>query len=337
MAQLLDMAMRDDWHGPGEGWAIDRRPGILVVAPPVDRDEGAAMASGAGFRIIASFAPVEASHRLPDIIGADALLVDLRMMQPDDPRLANLLTALLAWPGWRDARVLMLVDLGTVEAVAAATHLPFDRLLCEASMSDIGLALCLLAREDAATAVLHDMSRESDAARLEALSEEVRRLAQTIDRLARDGRSDPASALRETAPEYARSPTSETPRRSRGDGRGGTVPMRGDIRTLIQLRRMRDRFLPGDLFADPAWDMILDLMGARLDGKRVSVSSLCIAAAVPPTTALRWIAQLTERGICERRNDPDDARRVFISLSDEAADGLSRWFAATRQAGVRFT
>jgi hypothetical protein len=41
-----------------------------------------------------------------------------------------------------------------------------------------------------------------------------------------------------------------------------------------------------DLFADPGWDILLDLYAARQEGKQVSVSSLCIAAAVPPTTAL---------------------------------------------------
>jgi DNA-binding MarR family transcriptional regulator len=60
------------------------------------------------------------------------------------------------------------------------------------------------------------------------------------------------------------------------------------------------------------------------------VSSLCIAAAVPPTTALRWIRQLTDRGILIRQADPVDGRRVFIALSDEAAEAISRWFTAIR-------
>src|SRR3546814_5506642 len=47
-----------------------------------------------------------------------------------------------------------------------------------------------------------------------------------------------------------------------------------EIRDMLRLRRLRDRFFPGDLFADPAWDMLLDLMAAHLSGQRVSVSSL---------------------------------------------------------------
>ena len=98
---------------------------------------------------------------------------------------------------------------------------------------------------------------------------------------------------------------------------------------MLRARRLRDRHFPGELFADPAWDMLLDLMAARLAGERVSVSSLCIAAAVPPTTALRWIRNLTAQGLFEREADRDDARRIFIRLSDEGARAMEQWFAAT--------
>jgi hypothetical protein len=79
------------------------------------------------------------------------------------------------------------------------------------------------------------------------------------------------------------------------------------LREIIKLRRMRERYFPPDLFADPAWDILLDLKAARQEGQHVSVSSLCIAAAVPPTTALRWITAMTESGMLVRRQDPADA------------------------------
>ena len=103
------------------------------------------------------------------------------------------------------------------------------------------------------------------------------------------------------------------------------------IREMIKLRRLRDSYFAADLFADPAWDILLDLMAARLEERRVSVSSLCIAAAVPPTTALRWIAALTDSGILVRQKDPDDARRVFIGLSSEAEGGLRQYLAAVQE------
>jgi hypothetical protein len=97
------------------------------------------------------------------------------------------------------------------------------------------------------------------------------------------------------------------------------------IRGIIKQRRLRDSFFPSELFADPAWDILLDLMAARLEGKPVSVSSLCIAAAVPPTTALRWITAMTHNQMLVRQDDPDDARRVFIGLSDQTAVDLEHY------------
>lgn len=98
------------------------------------------------------------------------------------------------------------------------------------------------------------------------------------------------------------------------------------VRTIIRLRRARDAVFPTDLFADPAWDMLLDLYAARLEGKTVSVSSLCIAAAVPATTALRWIRSMTDAGLFLREADGNDRRRVFIALSDRAEEALDRYF-----------
>lgn len=106
---------------------------------------------------------------------------------------------------------------------------------------------------------------------------------------------------------------------------GGVTSL--DIRKMIRMRRLRDKHFPSDLFSDPAWDMLLDLMVARIDRRPVSVSSLCIASAVPATTALRWIKTMTEAGLFERRSDPSDGRRVFIALSDETAQAMHAYFA----------
>src|SRR5690606_31571439 len=103
------------------------------------------------------------------------------------------------------------------------------------------------------------------------------------------------------------------------------------IRAIIRARRLRDQFFRSDLFADPAWDMLLDLMAARIEKSRVAVSSLCIAAAVPATTALRWIKLLTDRGLFLRSADPQDGRRVYIELSDEAARGVAAYLRAVQR------
>jgi hypothetical protein len=103
------------------------------------------------------------------------------------------------------------------------------------------------------------------------------------------------------------------------------------VRSVIRLRRLRDHFFNRkDLFADPAWDMLLDLFAARLEGQTVPVSSLCIASAVAPTIALRWIDSLSKQGMFVRTADPSDGRRVRVQLSEGAADLMEQYIRAVR-------
>lgn len=107
------------------------------------------------------------------------------------------------------------------------------------------------------------------------------------------------------------------------------------VRRIIRQRQLRARFFDGALFADPAWDILLDLTAARAEHTRVSVTSLCIAAGVPPTTALRWIAQMVETGLLERIEDEIDRRRAFVALTDKAAEAMARYFAELGREGTR--
>lgn len=103
--------------------------------------------------------------------------------------------------------------------------------------------------------------------------------------------------------------------------------------TALARDHYRDRRLRGELFDDPAifgepaWDLLLDLYIAAREGKRVPVTSACIGAAVPTTTALRWLAQLEEKQLIHRENDASDARRVFVRLSDDALCRMDEFFA----------
>ena len=160
---------------------------------------------------------------------------------------------------------------------------------------------------------------------IESLQEEVQRIGRMLARLAAEpaAQREPPSPFIDdhvsaAARAYHAGPTSAYD--------GPTVSSR-DVRTVIRQRRLRDELFDAELFADPAWDMLLDLYAARLDRTRVSVSSLCIAAAVPATTALRWIKTLTETGLFERKADQHDARRIFVQLSDDATTGMHRYFA----------
>ena len=169
-------------------------------------------------------------------------------------------------------------------------------------------------------------------ARVRDLSEEDRvallHLSQQVDTIARqlDGLSDRSvfgtGRLSDDKPGY-RGPDSE----QRHHGRP-PLPDPSMVRQLIRQRQTCAQFFDAELFADPAWDMLLDLTAAHAEHQRVSVSSLCIAAGVPPTTALRWIRQMVDCGLFDRVEDARDRRRAFISLSDRAVEAMSRYFAA---------
>jgi len=98
------------------------------------------------------------------------------------------------------------------------------------------------------------------------------------------------------------------------------------VRAVIRARRLRGRYFSEELFADPAWDMLLDLLQAEMSRLRVPVSSLCIAAAVPATTALRWLKTMVQEGLFLRRADPHDGRRVFVELAPQTSHALRRYF-----------
>ncbi|HYI42474.1 MAG TPA: MarR family winged helix-turn-helix transcriptional regulator, partial [Sphingomicrobium sp.] len=163
---------------------------------------------------------------------------------------------------------------------------------------------------------LSDIATDQNTARLRQLSDEVSRIAATLARLS----SVPAAS---GLPEASSQPAADVPEVSIDT-----------VRAVIRARRLRGRYFAEDLFADPAWDMLLDLLQAELAQLRVPVSSLCIAAAVPATTALRWLKSMTEQGLFVRRADPHDARRVFVELAAPTSALLRRYFAEVGKPAV---
>ena len=86
---------------------------------------------------------------------------------------------------------------------------------------------------------------------------------------------------------------------------------------LYEGRRERRHFFPSDLFADPAWDMLLLLYCAGGRGERPSVSSVCHASEVPITTGHRWLRHLEDRGLILRAPHSTDRRSFVLGLTEE--------------------
>lgn len=91
-------------------------------------------------------------------------------------------------------------------------------------------------------------------------------------------------------------------------------------------RRRTALFGNGELFGEPAWDILLDLYIAHAENKPVSVSSACIGSASPPTTGLRWLGVLAENELILREHDPEDQRRVLVRLTDRGIAAMDEYF-----------
>jgi len=93
---------------------------------------------------------------------------------------------------------------------------------------------------------------------------------------------------------------------------------------IYQLRRERDDLFPS-FFSDPSWDMLLDLFEHHQRGRRLTVSSCCLASAAPPTTALRYLKTMIDNGLLRREARPDDARSTYIEFTDDGLERMRDW------------
>lgn len=231
----------------------------------------------------------------------------------------------IVWDGAPDAEV--------APRLAARAGAGGPRLIVAAPEDDIDMWGFALGDPGVTIAAGHDLPAILwTIARTAPIAGEVRdrgEEAAAIDRL-----RDLGAEIAETARVLEGLRAARRPRRAPIDPPPAARPIdAATIRRMIRARRQRERFFPAELFADPGWDILLDLMAARWEGRGVAVSSLCIASAVPTTTALRWIGTMTEQGLLVRVADPQDRRRVFIALAEETATRLGDCLAAVIEAG----
>lgn len=281
----------------------DRKPVLLLFG---DNETGLGRAQAAAERALCRVEGLcsirEAEARLTRQVSARAAMV---MADAPSQELDQLLVRLGAEGRAGRLRPIVVAPLSMIDGIAlAGLGSEVDHLI-DPTETELAVAVALAASP--APSRLHDVTRSPSAAMLQQLSEEAARLATMLASIS----SEEAGAV----------------------GGGGTLAQArepgktdpGFVRAMIRGRRLRDQYFRSELFPDPAWDMLLDLYAARLEGNRVAVSSLCIAAAVPATTALRWIKALTDHGLLVRAADPQDGRRVYIELSADAARAMGAY------------
>ncbi|HUG46405.1 MAG TPA: hypothetical protein VMK31_07860, partial [Sphingomicrobium sp.] len=251
-------------------------PILLAASSEPALRKAAATADSLGLRIAARLPIDQARERLRQQASASAIWIEVdhdcgdtldALLDEVDERVASrrfgavlsITSGVIDSFGSRlfDGGLQIVVDAGPVERVAS-----------------LATATAVARAPDRA----NDVSKDQGAERLRQLSDEVNRIAATLARLS----IEPAAIGGEL-----RMPVEEDV---------PDIPVE-IVRSVIRARRLRGRYFSEELFADPAWDMLLDLLQAEIAQLRVPVSSLCIAAAVPATTALRWLKSMTEQGI----------------------------------------
>lgn len=310
----------DRGHGVIDGAAPGPAFDVVLIATPGARTEAAEVISYAGGRLVHAVDWSYASDLGAAVIDRPVLMLVAEGV--DDDRLGAALPAIRDVAERDDLHVVATFSESQIDMVAGALIGLRVQLLCDISFAEWVGELAVAGRmalEDG----LSDRWREDDGERLRRVNAEIARIAELLTRLATRDREigDDDDEVGDRRQSFSIEP----------------IAVDIDphmIRQTIRARRMRETFLGKTLFEDPAWDMLLDLFAARLERNRVSVSSLCIAAAVPSTTALRWIGRLTEAGLLERHPDPADRRRAFLALSARAERGMRAYVAAVRKAGL---
>jgi hypothetical protein len=284
----------------------DKPPMLIAASSEVALARAVRAADASGCRVGATMELPAARERIARQIAASTVWIELDQdcgVVMDD-LLESLAEDALA------GRYGVVVSTGRdlLDAVAARLDNAPVELIVDADEIERVAALAIATARTALPYALADIASDQSAARLRQLSDEVSRIAATLARLSAE-------------------PVAPTPAAEPIRGSGLPDVSADTVRTIIRARRLRGRYFPQEIFADPAWDMLLDLLQAEISQLRVPVSSLCIAAAVPATTALRWLKTMVSQGLFVRRADPHDGRRVFVELAPETSLAMRRYFA----------
>jgi hypothetical protein len=322
MAQAQFAPLPDDFSYGAANDAAGLKLSLSIFADRAHlRDQLRDDASGVGFRI-AEASPIAALHGAEPRPLGEVVLVDCPTVDAVSLAALARLDLRAAHAG---ATLVVSTTVAALDDVFACLDQSSPQILVDPGRAERLVALGQVLSRIPGRRV-RELSEEDRLALLR-LAEQVSALAERIDQINGEGPAPaaapaPASAFRFEPARHADSAEERLLRSTRPP-----LPDPKLVRRIIRQRQLRARFFDGDLFADPAWDMLLDLTAARAEQTRVSVTSLCIASSVPPTTALGWIGQMTEAGLLQRVEDETDRCRAFITPTDKAVEAMSRYFA----------
>lgn len=334
---LNDVSKQADFsYNTGHDAAGCPAQAAIFGADAAVRAQIAADLGGAGLRSIDGgtiAALLEGAPLIPDVaLLGDVVVVDCPVT--GSRGLDGMMLAGLARLDMRVARagakLIVATNMAGLDDVFAVLDQSDPQILVSPSRAERVIAVGR-AMGEAGAARVREMAEEDRVALLR-LSQQVEAIARSLDRIGHAAQQPEGLArLGEHKRDFHAPAAGEVwgAQTAHNDVRAA-LPAPQLVRQMIANRHARARFFDAELFGDPAWDMLLDLTAAHGEGAQVSVSSLCIAAGVPATTALRWLTQMVENGLFVRVPDPVDRRRAHIALSDTALTAMAGYFASLR-------
>lgn len=243
----------------------------------------------AGIRCLAASSAAEAQQQLREHPELDVVLSDIYMPTMNGLELLASVRAEFAERDW--LQLLLITGQASIETAVAAMRLEASDYLFKP-----------VEPKQLREAVEHALARSAS----------IRRVASTSDDSPQGHElHELAAVVRELAAEM------------RGEAVGTADEDRNAraLRLLSRLQESRHSIFGDAVMPEPAWEMLAELMRARLGGQHLSVTSLALASRSPTTTALRRIEDLIQGGLVTRVPDLEDRRRTWVELTPE---GLAR-------------
>lgn len=223
----------------------DSRVGVMIFAPQEKQSSLEEQVHAAGLRLLQSATLDEAGEH--SVIGPHVVLLDV---PSGGVRHEPLLNALDRASTDGHLSLVVRTETANLDPIAAQIASTRATILCDPSEEDMISGLRAAAGSRKIPVSFFDGARDGEVANDQPseIHDEVERLVDAFERA-------PGPAVI-PAPDNEPAPDVDPAR------------LAADIHAILRLRRARDEFFQDTLFADPAWDMLLELLEARLLNQR---------------------------------------------------------------------
>lgn len=108
--------------------------------------------------------------------------------------------------------------------------------------------------------------------------------------------------------------------------RGWTGVRFAQISAAKRDRAHRETYLPSELFAEPAWEILLEVYSFEILSCAVTQSEILARIGVPVTTSLRWMKMLEAKDLVARMPMSEESTEVLVTLTPAGVKAMDGYF-----------